>query len=229
MTKFRLLLAAFILTTMAIHFTGCTTTEVDISGYAPPPPPPVTVKYLKRTKGTPPYRNYYFEITITNPNDQPTWFVLPYNGEVPLNDDEIFSTISNKVIPFKSDRLDGGAGKATRIFFKGKDKFYAFCIVGKGTLRLKSFSVMSQRRFKEFEVWEAKGIYVNSKTPLKDWLPYNVVCEKDVTIPANPDEFKTISLDLNRKGTRQRTDYPKEPVNHVWIQRSDYWKIPFTY
>lgn len=234
--KFKMFSSAALVCTILL--TGCKTDSTMLTPellltepttQAPPKPEPqcpVDVRFLSK-KRTSSHCDYLFELKITNPTNKPRWFIFRQDADRPLREDEIFSSSAPNLLPFASYRLNssesGGKGEITRVLYKGANSFIAFRLLPRATILLHKFHQFALGKYKEFEVWQASDILVNSKTPLEEWLPYNVMSTKEAVITDKVDE---VPLDLNHNRTRQRTDYPKEKIMHVWVQREHQWSMP---
>lgn len=188
--------------------------------------PPAKVTYLGKSKAEAPYRDFHLDVTLTNDRTKPVWFITRYYGDTPLSTDNMFTSVSNKILQFASFSYDGttagGKGSVVKITFIGKKKFVAFHVMPKSSIRIRDFVIPSIRRFKEFEIWEADKVYVNSRRELSSWLPYSTLSSKGADIRKD-SKFK--KLDLKENGTEQRADYPKGGVDNIWVMPLHKWNI----
>lgn len=188
--------------------------------------PPAKVAYLGKSKGEAPYRDFHLDVTLTNHRTKPVWFITRYYGDVALPSDNMFTSVSNKILQFASFSYDGttsgGKGSVVKVTFIGKKKFIAFHMQPKTTLRIRDLVIPSTRRFKEFEVWEADKVFVNSRRDLSRWLPYSTFSTKDADIRKG-SQFK--KLDLKPNGTEQRDDYPRGGIDNIWVMPLHKWNI----
>ena len=188
--------------------------------------PPAKVTYLGKTKGEAPYRDFHLDVTLTNDRAKPVWFITRYYGDTPLPTDDMFTSVSNKILQFASFSYDGttagGKGTVVKVTFIGKKKFIAFHLMPKTTIRMRDFVIPAIRRFKEFEVWEADQVLVNSRRGLGQWLPYSTKSANGADIRK---DSKVKKLDLKPNGTEQRDDYPRGGVDNIWVMPLHKWNI----
>jgi hypothetical protein len=193
-------------------------------------PAPVELTFLERQEGPFAERNYYFQLKIANPYNQPMWYVLPYAGDLPLRQDGMFHSKENRRQPFVAWRYDGnlagGKGVAVKVEHLGRDRFAAFLLPPKGKVEFAWYHLTSPLNFRTLECWEASSISLNA-TELEHWLPYRVLCDPEVVLPKNMPT--PVNLDWDEKRMGSRTDYPTDEVLMVLVEVKRKWKLPVKY
>ncbi len=195
-------------------------------------PVPVEIKFLKRRHviADYKYKDYYFDLKITNHYSSPMWFVIRHIGNEPLREDAMFHGKKLGKQPFAGWVFDGartgGKGKVVKIDHLGRHKFTAFHLPAKGTVHFARYHMVSPLNFHEFDVWVAPTILVNAKTPLRRWLPYKTLSDAEVVLSK---DAKGKSLDWNPERMGSRQDYPKEKVKMVWVEAKRKYKLDLDY
>jgi len=104
------------------------------------------------------------------------------------------------------------------IDFVGIDAFIAFCIPPKSSMTFENYMFESDGDtvFRSIELWEAKNLMVNGKTPLDKWLPYDVKCTPNAHLKSKDGSgWDWYNLDWDPTTNKSRTDYPKDTVTII--------------
>jgi hypothetical protein len=76
---------------------------------------------------------------------------------------------------------------------------------------------------KTVDVWEVSELRVNGTTLLEDWLPFNTLSDRNVTL----DSAAVYQWDQNPKRLTQKVGaYRKEKVQSVTAEVLHRWKVP---
>jgi hypothetical protein len=173
----------------------------------------------------PPLQTFFVRLSITNRRDQPVWYITRYYGDKPLPKEEPFQASSpwkkTYVIgnAYNGERY-GGRGKFRTISFLGADRpvshsFFAFLLPAGGHLEHDFFPIDAWSDITSWEVWEASALKINGQTPLQDWLPYEVMTDKETHITRQAS-LSTMHQDAFQwKPGRSASDFPEEEVKSI--------------
>jgi hypothetical protein len=192
---------------------------------APAAEPSVQAVPLERVDGKPPMRTYLVRLTLSNPEDHPVWFVLPYWGDRALPEDGVFPNKNWGDQPFGGRSYSGQGGAVVEVKMYGGAGFHAFRLPAKGRVVLDGYGVGAWEDVKEVVVLECRRLEVNGKTPLEKWLPYDTLSGAKVTVGPKMVSADWTNLDWDAKKLRERDDYPREKVEQVKADCVRRWTI----
>jgi hypothetical protein len=127
------------------------------------------------------------DLRLKNLHDYPVWFLISKGNEVLRYDAHFYSDyrpdpmLTNK-LPFGAEEYNEGRGSAIIVDHYGRNGFRAILLPAKGELRFQGFEVYAFDPPRVIDIWEAKSLKVNGKTPLEEWLPYPVTSSTSVEI-----------------------------------------------
>ena len=184
----------------------------------------ISVQFVSKRGGKPPMRFFYVSLSATNTHKHVTWFITRYWGDHPLATNAPFKAIS----PWKTGYVIhnaysgdsfGGKGKFRTTRFIGaspkgeqQHSFEAFLLPAGGMLRHDFFNVEAWADISHLEIWEATQLLVNGKTPLEDWLPYEVVSSAETHITQKSTWEPVGKGAFQWKTGKGSSDYPTEQV-----------------
>jgi hypothetical protein len=187
--------------------------------------PSVQAVPQKCVDGRPPLRTYLVRLALSNPEDHPVWFVLPYWGDRPLPEDGVFPNQTGTGQPFGGKGYAGQGGPAVEVEMYGGAGFHAYRLPAKGRVVLDGYGVEAWKDVKEVVVLECRRLEVNGKTPLEKWLPYDTLSGANVTVGPRMVSADWTNLDWDAKKFRTRDDYPKEKAEQVKADCVRRWTI----
>ena len=187
----------------------------------------ISAQFVEKRGMKPPMRCFYVRLSVTNTHTHATWFITRYWGDHPLATNAPFRAAS----PWKrgyeihnayNGDPFGGKGKFRSTRFIGasptgeqQHSFEAFLLPAGGTLRHDYFAVEAWSDIAHLEIWEASQLLVNGKTPLEDWLPYEVVSSAETHIAQKPTWETMRDGAFQWKEGKGSTDYPVEQVTSI--------------
>jgi hypothetical protein len=182
---------------------------------------PVKIKFVRQQGGKPPLKFNFVNLSITNNSDSLRWYLFPMDLEDSLKADGNFKAYSSWTTGDLCGRKYPDSITKYQIIdieFLSPDAFVAICIPPKSSMTFENYMMDSNgdSLFHEAEVWEVKNLMVNGKTPLNKWMPYDVVCSKNVHVKAKYGSgWEWSNPDWDRNTNKSRTDYPKENVTFI--------------
>ena len=187
----------------------------------------ISAKFVEKRGNKPPMRCFYVRLSVTNTHDHATWYVTRYWGDHALSTNSPFKAI----VPWKrgyeihyayNGGRFGGKGKFRSTRFIGADppgeeqhSFAAFLLPAGGTLRHDYFPVETWSDITRLEIWEVSQLLINAKTPLEDWLPYEVASSRETHITKKAHWEMMHSGAFQLKEGKGVGDYPTEQVKSI--------------
>jgi len=193
----------------------------------------VKIQFINQKGGKPPLKFNYTNLTIYNLHDSLRWYLFPYD----LNDSLTGNGIFKANEPWENDYIIGKkfpendtSFKAVEIVFIGVDGFKAFCLPAKSKMQFNYyvFESWGDSIYSSVPCYEVKEMLVNGKTALNKWLPYNVVCSRNIRIKSNDAINHWENLDWDSNTHSARTDYPNEPIKFIEAAGINKMVINFT-
>ena len=181
---------------------------------------PVSIKLTGQRLGKPPLKFNYINISIKNTSEYMKWFILPSWGDDTLKKDGNFGDKGNP----DYNNIEGRkytdsltSSNLIEIRFIAdyvEDGFIAFCLPPDSKLNFENYTIESWRDIPDMEIWEVDNLIVNGKSPLKDWLPYDVFSSISDTfkLKFQPD---WINLNWDYEKNSPRADLPTEKIKYI--------------
>ncbi|HJP93504.1 MAG TPA: hypothetical protein VJ875_16210 [Pyrinomonadaceae bacterium] len=188
---------------------------------------PASASLIKVGPSKPPLTFYELKLRLVNRRSDPTWFLL--RDDNPLESSGQFACYKDEKHCFSamqwSENASQHAGRVIVICFLGRNSFRAVRVPPRAEVIMGHYIINTAEPVSDFDVWEVESLLVNGKTPLQDWLPYEVMSDRIVHISERP---KQTSLDWDRTLKNYRQDYPNEKVEFVTANAIRKWLIPVT-
>ncbi len=202
---------------------------IAFAGFADEARPSISVEHVATQWRNlkPPLRVYYIELKIRNQRSTPTWYITRYSGDKALISEPSFQMIDpwkkGYFIPSSvksTTRENGSWFESLRVIAdrteNGSHSFEAFLLPAKGVLHHSYFGIEAWAPIDSVEIWEVSALLVDGKTPLEDWLPFDVSSTPTVTITKDDVEdwrFKMLSSRLKPGKTWE--DWPADGVKNL--------------
>lgn len=185
----------------------------------------ISAAWVETRGRKPPLQTFFVRLSVTNRSDHAVWYITRYYGDRPLPSKDPFQAD----MPWKTDYIIanayngeqfGGKGKFRTIGFLGADRpvshsFMAFLLPAGGHLQHDFFPIDSWSDITSLEVWEASALKVNGQTPLEDWLPFEVMTDKETHITRQASLTTTHQDAFQRKPGKAAGDFPEEEVKAI--------------
>ncbi len=185
--------------------------------------------------GKPPLPTYKMQLTIENRHDHALWYLIPYFADVPLNESGEFACRLRDRFPIEVFEMQGDEGRIVAVGMSAPHRtgFYAFRIPANGKIVWQNWITLGHRsseKIRELDIWEAADILVNETIKLDQWLPYDLLSSKNVTVAKEAGPFSSWAVgrrDLNwdHEKDQPRSDLPTDVVKFGGIKgvRNLYW------
>jgi hypothetical protein len=166
-------------------------------------------------------------VKLRNRHDHPVWFVyaghgnvlLPYNGKCKPS-----SSFSE--VPFEAEAYEEGKGKAVIVSVYGENSFHAVLLPPKATFSFVGFFIHSRGPARFLDLWEVKSIRVNDKTPLEEWMPFDIASSESVTIAGRMGSGKQKVLGWHHRQQPNPKPYPDEKITTVNLEPIARYIVP---
>lgn len=193
------------------------------------PESPINVEFIGLTLGERGENQYAVRLRFMNQYNEPVWFVLPYWGDQPLNENGVFANKDWGSQPFGGKQFKGEGGNVVQVNKFGSNKFVAFRLPANGKIELDGYEIICSRgkEIDQIVVMVARGMVVNRKTALEDWLPYGTNSDANVKITGKTLRQDWKNLDWDVIKNKSRTDYPSEKVDEVKAEGVTRWNVKF--
>ena len=182
----------------------------------------VSLKLIERDVGKGHFATV--DLVISNPTDKALWLVLPncYNSRFPE---------SGKFAPdYNTFKEQFGASKFTEkgksaviVHFYGEDFFDALMIPANGNVRFARYLLVEgPHPVKELNLMFTSDILVNGKSPLEEWLPYEVKSNDKVVIETHlySGDYEVISSDPSYESDKKKDKIYFVSLKDILVQKT---------
>lgn len=171
----------------------------------------------------PPVKGVYVKLMIRNNHKMPMWYLLPRAANQSLGTSSKLVAQTNRKQPFNSKLYKGtineqNEGQLIEVTMYGDNSkgFKAFYVPPMSSITFRNYEINEGELVENMELWSATELWVNSKKPLEDWLPYEVLSDANVKVHCNKNSgCDWDNLDWDDNADKARTDYPKETVSYI--------------
>ena len=165
-------------------------------------------------------------LSLTNEHDFPVWFVVAYWGNQALPSDGVYRLGDWHDKPFEAAAYDDGKGRAVVVGYFGSDGFNALLFPPHARITFENWVVDANTPVHEWEVCQAKSLLVNGKTPLEQWLPYDVHSDRQAVISSGLHSANWRSLDFELERTGKSAAYPAGQIHFVKAELLGCFTLP---
>jgi len=186
--------------------------------------PSVSITLLERYKGK--GHGATVDLIATNPTEQAAWLVIGYFSNERLPKTGNFLSGRKNKEAFEASEYKEEKGSGIIVNHYGKDHFKAIFLPAKGSIRFKKFVLEDGKFIREHEFMIVSRLLVNGKTPLEDWMPYDVKSSRETVIEGRLYSGDQEILSWHHENTtKDPKPYPKEPVRSIAVENTLFRKV----
>ncbi|MCP4440338.1 MAG: hypothetical protein GY810_15440 [Aureispira sp.] len=182
-----------------------------------------SIEVLAPNEDLPPVKGLYVKLMIRNNHKVPMWYLLPRSANKSLGTSSKLRARTDRSQPFSSRLYKGtindqNEGQLIEVTMYGDNSrgFKAFYVPPMSSITFRNYEINDGEDVENMELWSATALWVNSKKPLEDWLPYEVLCDANVKIHCTKSTgCDWDNLDWDNSSDAIRKDYPKESVSFI--------------
>lgn len=131
-----------------------------------------------------PVQGQKVKLLIKNNHQQAMWYLMPVSGEKTMPNNGQFHINADALPPFLAKQYGTADSRLIELIYYGKSQqsFRAFYIEPGSSLLFRNYDLGSYKEGEYVPFWAIKGLTVNNKMSLEEWLPFSVVSTPDVVI-----------------------------------------------
>lgn len=139
---------------------------------------------IETTSAEMPVQGQKVKLMIKNNHKQAMWYLMPVSGEKTMPSNGQFYVNPEATPPFLAKQYGTSERKLIELIYHGKaqESFRAFYIEAGGSLLFRNYDLGTYQEGEYVPFWAIKGLEVDNKTSLEEWLPFSVVSSPDVVI-----------------------------------------------
>lgn len=158
-----------------------------------------------------PVQGQKVKLMIKNNHKQAMWYLMPVSGEKTMPSNGQFYVNPEAVPPFLAKQYGTSDSKLIELIYHGKaqQSFRAFYLEAGGSLLFRNYDLGSYQEGEYVPFWAIKGLEVDNKTSLEEWLPFSVASSPDVVIHNTTESgaAKWVDLGANAVFSEQKIKF----------------------
>ena len=196
------------------------------------PTPVVTANLLSTRTGDKEIKFHSLDLVVNNPEKFPIWVLIPAFAEDNLPKDGILrakkpwtkSCISGLTyVDTETGRNEGSVKRLVKVHFIGeKQGFYAFHLPPFAKMDFNGYVINSLKPVSSFEIVMASDLLINGKLPIDQYLIYESLASKQVTIRRQDIRFLNVDWDEENLVTEEN----RTAIEFIKIEKTNTIVVP---
>ncbi|WMX13004.1 MULTISPECIES: hypothetical protein [unclassified Aureispira] len=170
-----------------------------------------------------PVQGQKVKLMIKNNHQYAMWYLMPVSGEKTMPSDGQFYANPEASPPFLVKQYGSANSKLIELIYHGKEaqSFRAFYIEAGSSLLFRNYDLGTYQEGEYVPFWAIKGLVVDDKINLEDWLPFSVVSSPNVVIHNTTESGAAKWIDMGAEAV-----FPKQKIHFVQASGIKKHQIP---
>lgn len=170
-----------------------------------------------------PVQGQKVKLMIKNNHQYAMWYLMPVSGEKRMPSDGQFYANPEASPPFLVKQYGSENSKLIELIYHGKEaqSFRAFYIEAGSSLLFRNYDLGTYQEGEYVPFWAIKGLVVDDKINLEDWLPFSVVSSPNVVIHNTTESGAAKWIDMGAEAV-----FPKQKIHFIQASGIKKHQIP---